>query len=198
LALGLPSILGVDGHYLWSRGVGSSGPDTAEGVAVDKDGNIFVTGGYSYSVDLGGVLLTPQFDTGIYLAKYNAAGILQWAQGLGFETAGGSIGVRAVAVDSAGNVAITGNATGAVDFGSGESTYGDVNFYLAKYGPQGGYLWAKRSANTGWCDGNGIAMDKDRNVLSTGTMQGDVNLDGLRASTPSYLTKSAFVLKISP
>jgi hypothetical protein len=103
-----------------------------------------------------------------------------------------------VAVDSAGNVAITGNATGALNFGNGVSTYGDVNFYLAKYGPQGGYLWAKRSASTGWCGGAGIAVDKDRNVLSTGSIQGDVNLDGLQASTPSFLTKSAFVLKISP
>jgi hypothetical protein len=183
---------------LWSRGAGSSGPDTAEGVAVDKDGNIFVTGGYYYSVDFGGVTLTAQFDTGIYLAKYNAAGILQWAKGLEFETAGGSIGVRGVAVDSAGNVAITGNATGALDFGNGVSTYGDANFYLAKYGQQGGYLWAKRSANTGWCGGGSIAMDKDRNVLSTGSIQGDINLDGLLASSPGFLTKSAFVLKISP
>jgi hypothetical protein len=189
---------GVDGHYLWSRGMGGSGPDTAESVAVDKDGSIFVTGGYYYAVDLGGVTLTPPFDTGIYLAKYNSAGILQWARGLGFETAGGNLGVRALAVDSLGNVAITGNATGAVDFGSGVSTYGDVNFYLAKYDSQGGYLWAKRSINAGWCGGYGVAIDLDRNVISTGAIQGDITIDGMQASSPGLLIKSAFLMKISP
>ena len=48
--------------------------------ALMKDKNIFITGGYNYSLTLGGTTLTPPFgNDGIYLAKYNQAGILQWA-----------------------------------------------------------------------------------------------------------------------
>ena len=158
----------------------------------------FVTGSYYYSVDLGGASVTAPIDAGIYLAKYNGAGNLQWTRSVAYETAGGGIGARGVAVDAAGNVAITGNASGGVNFGSGQATYGDANIYVAKYGPQGGYLWAKRSSNVGRCAGFGLGIDKDRNVLSTGFMQGEVNIDGLVTSSPGQQVKSTFLLKISP
>jgi len=189
---------GADGHHLWSRIAGGAGPDTAESVAVDVNQNIFVTDSYYYTMDLDGASVTAPIEAGIYLAKYNRAGSLQWARSVAYETASGLIGARGVAVDAAGNVAITGNASGGVNFGSGQATYGDANIYVAKYGPQGGYLWAKRSANMGRCGGYAIAMDDDRNVISTGFLQSDVNLDCLLASSPGQQIKGAFLLKISP
>ena len=198
---------GTNGSHLWSHVFGGVNPDSAEGVAVDSHQNIFVTGTHGYTVDFGGASVTAPIDTGVYLAKYNSGGNLQWAHGFGSETANGGVGARAVAVDSAGNVAITGNASGGVDFGSGVLTFGEVNFYVAKYDGTGGYLWAKRSGNFGGCSGYGIAIDEhintdnnkpERNVLATGSIQGDVVLDGMPASSPANSVKSAFLVKISP
>lgn len=157
-----------------------------------------MTGGYTGTLDLGGVSLVAPFGSALYLAKDDPAGPLLWAKSIAYETAGGAIGSRSVAADSAGNVAITGPASGGVNFGSGLPTHGDASIYVAKYGPQGRYLWAKRSANTGQCAGYGIARDQDRNVISIGFIQGEVNLHGLVGASPGQRIKSTFLYKTSP
>ena len=102
---------------------------------------------------------------------------------------------RQVGVYSAGNVVVTGIAVGGADFGNGFN-YGAGDIYVAKYDPQGRYLWAMRSA--GNAGGSGITTDLNRNIYVTGSMYGDVTLDGLQVSTPGTQSKSAFLLKISP
>jgi hypothetical protein len=189
---------GLDGQYLWSRVVGNTGPDTAEGVAIDANRNVLVAGSFNGTVDFFGRSVQAPIDSGIFLTKFNAAGDLQWVRSFGHETTGGFETSRSVAVDSAGNATVIGNASGGVNFGNGIATYGESNIYMAKYGPQGGYLWAKRSSNLSRCAGIGIATDKDRNVLSTGYIQGDASIDSLYASSPASSLKSTFLFKSSP
>lgn len=194
----LVKFAGTNGIYIWTRVGGSSGPDTAEGVAVDSNGNVLVTGSYYETLNLGGIIVSAPMTTGTYLAKYSEEGEIGWLRSIHHETAGGGVVARSIMTDSSSNVVITGNASGGVDFGSGEDTYGDANIYVAKYSPQGGYIWAKRSANMGRCAGYGVDIDKDRNVVSTGFIQGEVNMDGKVVSSPGMQTKSAFLLKVSP
>lgn len=188
---------GTDGHLLWTRVMGGPGPDAAEGVAVDTERNIFLVGSYYGSIDLGsGYVLTAPIESGSYLAKYDPDGNLQWARSIAAETAGGATIARGVAVDSVGNVVVIGNASGGVSFGSGPTSYGDANIYLAKYGLAGEILWVKRSANIGRCSGLAIAIDSYRDILGTGSIQDVVNIDGLLIASPGAQIKSTFLYKV--
>ena len=98
-----------NGNYLWAHVFGSVGDDHGNSVSVDTNGDILITGQYSYDVDFDtGPLvynLKGVFDRDIFICKYNSSGNFIWAKSLGsstFET--GSF----IQSDQAGNVYITG------------------------------------------------------------------------------------------
>jgi len=97
----------------------------------------------------------------------------------------GSVDVQssAVAVDSSGNVFVTGSVQGTADFDPGPGTVnltstGGRDVFLAKYGPTGALVWAKAmrgadSASVG--QGAAVAVDPAGNVYLSGTVTGTVN-----------------------
>jgi hypothetical protein len=135
---------------IWSRAIGDSGSQHGASVAVDIFSNVTVGGtlqdrAYSVGVDLGGGLLKGvgpdpygSYNQDLLVARYDAAGKLQWAHRYG-TTAGESMG--GVAVDDTGHTAFAGafyNDNGIpLDFGAGPMTllaqYGDA--YFVKLGP---------------------------------------------------------------
>lgn len=191
---------GYDGHYIWSRQVGGTGPDSANGVSTDSYNNVFIVGSFYESITLGNIKLAALLagGNGIYIAKYDSRGNILWAKSISYETAPGGIGVRSVSVDSKGNVSVMGNASGGVNFGNGVGTYGEANFFIAKYDPNGKYIWAKRSSNTGLSAGYCVSTDKTRNVIATGFVAGNGSFDNMVISSPNIQCKSAYLLKISP
>ena len=189
---------GATGNFLWSKVGGGTSPDTAEGVAVDANRNIYLTGLINFAATIGTATLNSPYGTAAYIVKFDPAGNTIWARSWGYDGSGGSMSVGKVVADSNGNVAIGGTASGVVDFGSGSLTAGSANFFVAKYDPTGRYLWAKRSSNTSWTAGYGICTDGDRDIYATGLMFGDVTMDGFTASSPGTQSKSAFLYKVSP
>src|SRR5207237_9368544 len=127
----------------------ANGDDVAQGVAVDASGNVVVTG-YSGS--------NPDF----YTAKYAAAtGALLWEKRYN-GPANYDDQAQAVAVDSTGNVVVTGYSIGR---GSG------YDFYTAKYAAaDGALLWGRRY--NGPANGNdyaqAVVVDASGNVVVTG------------------------------
>ena len=118
----LLSAVSAQAQFLWSERVASStslieGPNA--GMALDTNDNCYVTGHFDDTNNFGGVTLTNQSIGGsdIFVAKYNAAGALQWAQ-----RAGGSPGNlnngRGIGVDTNGNVYVTGGVYGPANFGN--------------------------------------------------------------------------------
>jgi len=101
------------------------GDDEAESIAVDADGNVYVTG---YSVDNQN-----QNYYDYATIKYNSSGQVQWVQ----RYDGPSLEDRAksIAVDAAGNVYVTG-------FSEGTGTYDD--YATIKYNSSGLQLWVAR------------------------------------------------------
>ena len=109
---------------------------------MDGSGNVFVTGIFSGTVDFGGGNLVSAGSVDIFVAKYNANGVHQWSKRLG--GTGGEIG-QAVAVDGSGNVVVTGDFSGTVDFGGGNLvSAGSSDVFLAKYNASGVHQWSKR------------------------------------------------------
>jgi len=86
---------------------------------VDSSGNVTVTGEFQGTADFGKGPLTSAGDSDVFVASYDAAGNARWAERFG---AGGTDRGYSVAVDSWGNLAVIGQFSYTVDFGTGPLT----------------------------------------------------------------------------
>jgi hypothetical protein len=172
----LESLLGGTG--LWARGFGSTGQDSGSSVDVDPGGNVVVTGYFVNVVDFGGGPLTSGGGSDIIVAKYSdTSGAHIWSHSFG--STGDDRG-RSVAMDQSGNVLVTGDFAGTVDFGGGLHTSGGgSDIIVAKYaGPDGAHLWSRRFGGMGNDLGISVAVDLSGNVLVAGQFNGMVDFGG--------------------
>ncbi len=105
-----------------------------------------------------------------------------------------------VAVDGAGNSAMTGYFAGSVDFGGGALTSaGGYDIYVVKLDPAGNHIWSKRfgdSSNQYGQYGWGVALDSGGNTILTGYYYGTIDF----GSGPHTVTggRDIFLAKFSP
>ena len=168
----------ASGVHQWSQRFGVGGADSAVGlaIAVDASANVVVTGDFQGTVDFGGGNLVSAGSDDVFLAKYDASGVHQWSQRFG-DT--GSDAGHAVAVDGSGNVVVTGDFNGTVNFGGGNLvSAGDRDIFLAKYSASGVHQWSQRFGSTVYDTGVGIAVDASENVFVTGFFNGTVDFGG--------------------
>jgi hypothetical protein len=95
-------------EVIWASIHGDAGYQRVNDVAVDSQGNVFVTGGFDSAIAFGKTTLISFGGNDLYLAKFSAAGVPLWAKQFG--NAGNDIGLllTRVAVDAAGNVVLGG------------------------------------------------------------------------------------------
>jgi len=146
------------GQVLWmARYDGpANGDDEANGIAIDAAGDIYVTGG-STGTGSGLDYFTIKYDpiTGNekWTQRYNGPG---WHY---FDDAG-----QDVAVDSAGDIIITGYSEG-----FGGPPYRHHDCVTIKYGPDGDQIWENRYGESRNADeGYKIAFDPDGNIYIGG------------------------------
>jgi CheY-like chemotaxis protein len=195
----LAKFSGSTGNHIWSKMIGGLGNEDGIGVGVDGSGNGVLVGSFTQTINIGGVSLSAPLSTAMLILRFDAAGNFAWAKAVGgVSSIGGIVGPKAVAVDNAGNIVITGNVTGEADFGSGQIGSGTGNIFMAKYSPTGGYLWDKRFVGSGWNSAAAIAIDGARNIYGTGTFAGMLDFAGTQLNTLNTLTKDAYIVRISP
>ena len=141
---------GTDGVPAWARSVEdapvliSTPPDVNE-LAVHSDGSIYMAGNVKYSLDFGGGTVIAidtsnwNSDPDIFLAKFDNTGSTQWVVQEGLDE---KDECRAVALDDAGNVYITGTYQEQMTIGSTTLEYGNSSVFIAKYNAQGSPQWA--------------------------------------------------------
>ena len=171
------------GSLLWAKSMGGTGNEYPNSIALDGDGNIFITGTFYGTADFDPSAATLNLvaagNSDVFLAKYDSAGNLLWAKaigGLGYET-----GYR-LTVSSNGVSGITGYFTGTADFDpSGSlasftsSGYDDV--FIATYDSLGNYLWAHAIGGADYDYGYGIASDNNGSYYITGSFEGTVDFE---------------------
>lgn len=160
------------GELQWVFGAGGANDDFAKGIAVDGEGNVFVTGSFnSSSLTIGDIVLMNTDPTGetedIFIVKVNSSGDAMWANKEGgIEKDFGT----AIACDREGNSFITGYFnSSAISFGTFPVVNtGNWDLFLAKYNPDGDALWARGAVGTYVDRGTGITTDTSGNVCITG------------------------------
>jgi len=155
-------------QWSWVKPAGGTSVDNGYGIATDYAGNVFITGSYEGTATFGTTQLTNSGQKDIFVVKYNAQGIVQWAK----KAAGSGVDEgTAIAVDAAGDCYVTGYFSGTCTFATGTSftSSNGKDVFIAKYnGSNGNLVWAKSVSVTGDAEGSGIAVDDDGVVYITG------------------------------
>ncbi len=172
------------GNLLWAFNIGGAGSDEGFSVAVDAQGNVYLTGKFAGTVDFSptsaAYTLTSKGGADVFLAKYDASANLLWAFNIGGNSS--NDWGRSIAIDAQGNVYLTGVFEGTADFDPSITTYnltsnGWQDVFVAKYSPAGNLLWAFNVGGTEWDEGCALAVDTQGNVYVTGWFWGSADFD---------------------
>lgn len=171
-------------NFEWVKSIGGGSADNSSDIAVDTDGNVFIIGFFSGTTNFnpGSVsdTVTSKGSSDIFMVKYDSSGNYLWAISIG------GTGIdrgRGIAVDSLGNVYITGQFADLVDFDPGPNvttlaSAGATDVFLAKYDPNGNYIWAIKMGGAVSHDiGIDVEIDPFGNVCLTGCFVGSVDFD---------------------
>ncbi len=148
----------------WIEQLGTSGVDESKRVATDSNGNVYISGYTSGSLNGTNA---GSFDA--WIAKYDGQGNLLWTKQFGTSESDISSGV---ATDSNGNVYISGSTSGSLN---GGTNAGSGDAWIAKYDTQGNLLWTEQLGSSGRDDSNGVATDSNGNVYISGFTYGSLS-----------------------
>jgi len=166
------------GNYLWAKLIGGGSTEEGAGIAVDADGNIYITAYLAGSAPVdfdpgpGTALLTSPTDAyekGV-VAKYTTDGNYVWAKIIDNSIP------TAIALDGSGRPYITGYFYGTdVDFDPGPGSAlltspGDYNYdvFIVGFNTDGTFNWAKGMGGTQNDYATGIAIGADGSIHITG------------------------------
>jgi hypothetical protein len=142
------------GDLKWTRQLGTADYDNCWGVSADALGSVFIAGQTSGNLDQPNVASPDAF-----VAKYDAAGALQWTRQMGTNAFHSFEGVSA---DGLGNVYLTGHR------GSGSATIA----LLTKFDGAGNLQWTRELGAASINRSEGISADALGNVYISGDTTG--------------------------
>ena len=151
------------GTLRWTRQFGTSGSDTATGVAIDAAGNVYATGTTTGALDgsnAGG--------SDAFIRSYDSAGTLRWTRQFGTS---GNDHAQGIASDAADNVYAAGYTSGAFEDSEGSSAGGSDGF-VRSYDSAGTLRWTRQFSASGDDVARGIASDAAGNVYVAGYTAG--------------------------
>ncbi len=169
-------------------------------VATDYTGNVYSTGYFAYASVIYGNDTLSSINPNMFLVKYNAAGIAQWARGAKLRNIYSSCISNFVTTDQSGNVLITGYFRDTITLNSTMliSKVG-TSAFVAKYNPSGVLLWAAQSRSTHFygnlISGNSIAVDHTGNIYIAGQFGDTLSFGAQTLIAFTQYNTSSFLVK---
>ena len=160
----------TNGDHVWSQRFGNAFNEVAGGVAVDPAGNVTISGSFE---NKGSISFGEKDDhqslgeADVYVARFAPDGKLQWARTFG----GDRVDVAYdCALDATGNVVVTGQFEGTVDFGKGAVTSKTLNkdVFVLKLNTKGEHVWLQTFGDKDHDQGRAISVDDKGDVYVTG------------------------------
>jgi len=208
------------GVYQWAKRLGGINQDHGYGIDVDLNGNVYIAGYIIGYADLngdndstdGGAESPAGYDNyDIVVAKFNSTGAYQWSKRLGGINDDAGYGLK---IEN-NNIFITGYIDGDADLnGDGDSTdggsessegFGSGDIFMVKFNLDGVFQWAKRVGGANFDSGYGIAVDLNGNIILTGKVNGNTDIngdgdfeDGGAESSAGYGNDDIFAVKFNP
>lgn len=148
------------GNKQWSKQMGSTRDDYARGIALNKSGDIYITGFTSGGLD--GNTNTGAIDA--FLIKFDTTGKKLWTKQWG---SAGYDEPQNLAIDSKGNVFVAGVTDGNLD---GNINAGWFDIFLVKFDGNGEKQWSKQLGGTSYDIADNIAINADGDVYIIGLL----------------------------
>jgi hypothetical protein len=174
--------LSRDGGHVWSRCFGDTSQQQLGGLALGAGGDVFVTGYFYGSIDLGNGPVTSNETSDQFVARLDGRrGTAVWSTVYD----AGSGGLGKLAVDVAGNVFVAGTFVDALTrSGAPLLTASGFNHYALKLDSQGAPQWAKNlgtgESQTEWR----LATDGAGNLVAAGSFIGTVDFGAGPVTSP--------------
>lgn len=167
-----------EGQTEWTRQIGSPEDDRAHYIAVDRLGDVYVTGHSAGDLDGAG----PQTNKGIddaFLLKLNAYGDVQWIRQFGSAEEDMGFGLT---VDRLGHSYVTGYTfLGDIDGEGPAVNQGNEDVFVAAFDVAGNQRWIRQLGSPESDVAYAVAIDKQGSIYITGLSFGD--LDGFGPQT---------------
>ncbi|HYH48834.1 MAG TPA: SBBP repeat-containing protein [Acidimicrobiia bacterium] len=167
----------------WTTQFGTSYPDDANGLAIDRSGNLFAIG--QTSGEFPGQKNAGMIDA--FLRRYDPAGGEVWTRQFG--SAERDI-PKGLSLDSAGNVYLVGQTFGTLP--GQVSSAGGWDAFLRKYTPAGEEVWTRQFGGGGGESAASVRIDQTGNAYVVG---------GTRAALPGQTNIGdfdSFIVKFDP
>jgi uncharacterized protein (TIGR02145 family) len=167
---------------LWGTYYGGSGGDQATTIAVDHNGNAFLSG---YTTSSNNIATGGAFQeihallNDCFIVKFNADGIRQWSTYYGYEQ---NDMVYGSVTDAKGDLYVAGSTasfTGMATPGAHQDTLGTINSFdgfLAKFSSGGQRIWSTYYGGTGTDHLYTVASDKNGNTIVAGNTESPTNI----------------------
>ena len=168
---------------LWAKRAGSGNEEISRDIAIDKAGNVIITGYFGGNADFGTTKLSAKSLYDIFVAKLDKSGKWLWAK-----SAGGFLKDEGhgVAVDSTGNIYVVGEYEIQADFGTLKlTTSGGTNAFIAKMDGNGKWLWVKQVGDSGDDLAYGVVVDKTNQIFVTGIFEDIVSFGKTKLNSGS-------------
>ena len=192
----------ADGSFRWVYAIGGSGADVPFAIKLASDGSTYVTGTITAGAICNGHVLPNGGDRDILLMRINSDGTCNWAVAIGGT---GDDEGRDLTIDPNGDLLITGQFAGTVDFdpGSGSAVLvsrGGTDGFVGRYGSDGSFKSVAQFGGAGDDAGNAIALRSDRDVIVAGTFNSVATFGS--ALAPQLLTSAGgldfFLARLAP
>ena len=163
----------ANGNPVWSKRFGDAQNQVLRDLAIDGKGRLSFGGEMQGSTDFGGGPIGG--NSRGFIAQFDGAGKHLWSHA----ASDGQAQVKGVAVDGLGSVLLTGEFSGASDFGGGALvSEGSSDLFLVKLGPAGQHVWSKRFGDFAGQFGLDTAGSAAGFVAVTGNFNGGINFGG--------------------
>ena len=175
-----------DGSLNWIKTITGTFFNVANSCTIDPNHNLLVTGYFTgpevdFDPGPGTAILNGHGNLGnIFIARYDSEGNYLSAFGIGgtlFDAG------QDVCVDNENNIYLCGNISSQnVDFDPGPDTFtlspsGTSDAFLSSYDPDGNFRWAFNTRCNGSAMAGRVLVDKDGNLLLSGTFTGMLDAD---------------------
>jgi len=183
--------LNATGGFVWAKQLETIVAGlTDRMLTVDTAGDIFITGSFKGIVDFdpgAGQFNLVSGNNGndreAFILKLNSAGDMIWARQLGGVTVDDGSNGFSIAIDGGGNIYVTGDFYGTVDFDPGSGIYNllaqgsNGEAFIAKFDNQANLIWAKQISGSAKSYGQSVSVDRSGNVYTLGSFLGTADFD---------------------
>ncbi len=175
--------LSSDHTLLWAGTMGGPGFDYCQSMCLDEDENICTTGMFMGPADFDPgetvFMLDSDGDRDVFISKLNSDGEFVWAKQMGGPLLEAGQGIDA---DDNGNLYLSGNFQGTVDFSTNETpfiltSFGDYDIFSGKLDADGNLLWMKQMGGLNNQSSYAMAIDNSGNSYVTGLFEGTADFN---------------------